>query len=78
MPARVMGVALVAWDKVNEMALGARPPLLPLLEVDAGRRIFEHKIRPPGITGMSAVAAVLEESQFRLQNFEKLLPVGHG
>jgi len=78
MPARVMGVAPVAWDKVNEMALRARPPLLPILEVDAGRRIFKHKIRPPGITGMSAVAALLEESQFRFQNLENLLAVSHG
>ena len=65
MTAREGRFAPLVRNKVNQRAPRRRPLLFEVLEVEAGRRILEHKIRPPGIAGTSAVTPLVEESQFR-------------
>jgi hypothetical protein len=77
MTAREARFAAILGNKVNQVALRARPLLFAVFEVEAGRRILEHKTWSPGVTATRAVAAPIEENQFPLQNLQKLSDVGH-
>lgn len=77
MAARIARLAPVLRNEVNERALRAGPPLIRVLKVDAGRGIFEDKIWAPGVARASALTALLEEDQFRLQDLKEFPAFDH-
>jgi hypothetical protein len=75
--ARIARLAPILWNEVNERALRAGPPLIQVLEVDAGWGIFENKIWAPGVARAGAITALFEEGQFSLQNLKEFPAFGH-
>lgn len=47
------------------------------VKIQASRRVFEYEVGAPGVARTPAVPAAIQESEFRLEQFEDVAIVVH-